>query len=372
MAKTFTAFCVLICAIVGAGYLGLPYVAKLSGYPLTLIHLAIFAIIMALVMLYLGEIMLRTKSMHQLSGYAEKYLGHKGKTIMMISFLIGAYAAMLAFIIAEGESWSQLIFQSADYSILFGIAFWLVVSMLSHGSLKALKESDALAFSLILIMLVSLVLLNFKKISLVNLTYLAPAQILAPIGIVVFSYLGYSIMPEVRRVLQDKESSLKKVIIFVYAAVFLIYAIFTALVLGTHGQSTPEIATLSLGAPFIVLGIITMFTASLSLSNAIMDTFKLDFGATGTHAWLYSLPIPLALYIITLLFGKASFITTLAIGGVISGGITIALILLMVPRAKKMGTRTPEYSMPYSKIAAGIIIALFAIGAIFEIMNLLS
>ena len=104
MVKLFSAVAVLMGAIIGAGVLGIPYVIAQSGFKIGLIHLIIIGIIMAILMLYLGEITLRTKKDHQLAGYAEKYLGKKGKIIMAAAFGFGIYASLTAYLIGEGES----------------------------------------------------------------------------------------------------------------------------------------------------------------------------------------------------------------------------------------------------------------------------
>ena len=64
---------------IGAGFLGIPYVAAKSGFLIASAYLIIFSVIILLINLYLGEIILRTKGNHQLTGYAQKYLGKKGK-----------------------------------------------------------------------------------------------------------------------------------------------------------------------------------------------------------------------------------------------------------------------------------------------------
>ena len=61
---------VLVGTIIGAGILGIPYVVAKSGFVIGAVHIILIGIIMTIVMLYLGEITLRTKANHQLPGYA--------------------------------------------------------------------------------------------------------------------------------------------------------------------------------------------------------------------------------------------------------------------------------------------------------------
>ena len=87
MASKFPAVAVLMGTIIGAGILGIPYAIMQSGFLIGLIHLIVIGAIVLLITLYLGEISLRTAKNHQLTGYAEKYLGKKGKLIMTLSLL---------------------------------------------------------------------------------------------------------------------------------------------------------------------------------------------------------------------------------------------------------------------------------------------
>ena len=82
--KFFPALAVLVGTIIGAGFLGIPYVVAKSGFIPGLAYLVFVFLFILLVKLYLGETILRTKGNHQLTGYAEKYLGKKGKYLMFL------------------------------------------------------------------------------------------------------------------------------------------------------------------------------------------------------------------------------------------------------------------------------------------------
>lgn len=370
MTGKFTAVCILICTIIGAGFLGIPYVAMQSGFSIALLHLIVIGIIITISMLYLGEIMLRTKEPHHLIGYAEKYLGKKGKNLMSFSLIFGIYSALTAYILAQGESWSHLLFGTSSYSLQAGIIFWLVLSLISYSGLKALKEAEPLGVSIVSILIFSIALITFNKIEISNLNYINTSQLLAPFGVILFAFLGFSALPEVLRSLGTKKYDLKKTIIFAHLFVFTIYIFFTALVLGYKGLSTPEIATLALGKPFILLGILTILTASLSLSVALSDSYRIDLKKTKIKSWIYTILVPLLAFIIINTTKIAGFTTLLSIGGVISGGISLMLIMSMIKKAKKKSERNPEYSLPYNNILSWIINILIITGIIFEVIKL--
>ena len=75
----WTAISVLVGTCIGAGVLGIPYVAAQSGFLIAVGYILFIGGVLILINLYLGEIILRTKGNHQLAGYVEKYFGKKAK-----------------------------------------------------------------------------------------------------------------------------------------------------------------------------------------------------------------------------------------------------------------------------------------------------
>lgn len=373
MARTISAVSIMLGTMIGAGIFGIPYVIMKSGITIGITHIIIIASIMSIILLYLGEIILRTKGEHHLSGYAEKYLGKKGKIIMLLSTVGGIYAAILAYLIGVGKSLSFLLYNNANYSLQLGIAFWITMSLIIFIGIKALKNGEFVGVSAVLILIISMSVFFYNKIDFNNFQNLKPEIFLdyfTPFGVILFAFLCYSIIPEVSRVLGNNKKEMKRSIISALIIASIIYIIFTLIVIGLHGTSTPEIATISLGKPFIFLGILTMFNAYLALSIALMDTLKLDFAQSKFKAWLYAIIIPVILFITLSLTNSADFRKVIGMGGVISGGLTSILILLMINKAKILGNRHPEYSIPTSKFLKFILIIILVIGTIIEIYQL--
>jgi amino acid permease len=367
MGKTFLAVSALISAIIGAGFLGIPYVVMQSGFKIGLLHLVFIAFILALTVLYLGEIALRTKENHQLTGYAEKYLGKTGKIIMFFAIAFGIYSAILAYLIAEGESLSALLFGNANFSFQISIFFWFALSCIAYFGIKALKEGTSIGVILVFVLLISIFVFFSNKISPENLSYINLNNFFLPFGVIMFAFLAFTAIPEAKIILGEDKKLMKKSIIIAYACALLVYIIFTFIVLGYKGQMTPRIATLALGAPFVLFGMITMFIAYLSLTTSMIDSLKFDFKEPKPRAWLYAISIPILLFILLKVFNSLDFIKILSFAGTISGGLTAVLILLMSEKAKLSGDRKPEYSMPNSRIIRGALIVIFVLCTIAEI-----
>lgn len=372
--KTILAASTLIGTIIGAGIFGIPYVTAQAGFPVGLIHILIIGVLTLITMLYLGEISLRTKGDHQLTGYAEKYLGYKGKVLMLSTMAFGIYSAVVAYLIGISESLSFLFFNSPNQSLLLGILFWLFVSLISYKGIKALQDGEFYGVTIILLLIISITVFFINKIDISNLNQFPTTNIislLAPFGVILFAFLGYSTMPEVEKILKGHEKGMKSSIITAVIISGIVYILFAGIVVGLKGDATPEIATVALGKPFIFLGILTMFTSYLALSIALIDMFQFDFNISKPKSWLLTIIFPLIFFILLQLINAASFITVLGIGGVISGGLASILIIYMVNNAKIRGNRKPEYSIPTHPLLTWILIILFVIGTIAEIINVL-
>lgn len=343
--KFYSALAVLVGTTIGAGFLGIPYVVSKSGFLPGLACLIFVAVFMLFVKLYLGEVILRTHGNHQLAGYAGRYLGKIGKIAMFFAMFFGIYAALIAYLIGEGQSLSYIFAGNLNYSLIFSLLFWLVMAGLTYIGLRALKKYEKIAMLIILFIVFLIIIFFLSGIKLENLNYINSGNIFMPFGVILFSFLAFSAMPEVERILLHQEKLMKKVIFYGMMIPLAVYLIFTLVVVGNFGLDVPEIATLALGRFFSLLGVLTMFTAFFVLALALRDMFRFDFNLGRFRGWILAVFVPLLLFLVIYFFKLASFISILSVAGVISGGLTGILVLLMNIKAKKLGNRKPEYHL---------------------------
>ena len=121
----------LIGITIGAGILGIPFVVAKAGFLTGILNIFVIGMLILVLNLYLGEITLRTKGIHQLTGYAKIYLGKAGYYLMMVAFIIFSYGALVAYIIKTGELLNALlspIFGGTTliYSIIFFILSFII------------------------------------------------------------------------------------------------------------------------------------------------------------------------------------------------------------------------------------------------------
>ncbi len=362
--KYIEATSVLVGTCVGAGVLGIPYVTAKSGFFITLFYLVLLGGIILLVNLYLGETALRTKRDHQLTGYAKKYLGKKWGKLMNFALLFGIYASIVAYLVGVGNSVSFLIFGTLKYSVLFGVLFGIFMSYLFWKGTKSLKKYEKYAVFVVLLLLGLIFFLFIGKVDYINLGYNNLSNFLLPFGVILFALGSETAIPVVSLVLKKEKTLMKKIIVSSSVISFILYLIFTFIVVGFKGTATPEIATFALGAVFVTLGIFTMFTSHFSLGNALEETFEFDDRIRKLKSWFFTAIAPIFVYVIVSFFPFFSFIKILSIGGVISGGIMSILGLFIIKEAKKRSEREPEFSVPINWVIIIFIILIFLAGMI--------
>lgn len=364
--KFISALAVLVGTSIGAGFLGIPYVVSKSGFLPGLALLLFVAAFMLFIYLYLGEVILRTKGNHQLAGYSQKYLGKWGKILMFLSMVFGIYPALIAYLIGEGQSLSYVFSGNLNFSLIFSLLFWLLMACLTFVGLRALKKYDKIAMFIVLAFVFLIFIFFAKGIKIENLSYINAKSFFVPFGVIIFSMLAFSAMPEVERILIGQENLMKRVILLGVMIPFFVYLLFTIVVVGCFGVQVPEIATLALGRFFSLLGVFTMFTAFFVLTIALRDMFRFDFNLGRFRGWILAIFIPLALFLLIYFFKLASFIQLLSISGVISGGLAGILILLMNIQAKKYGDRKPEYSIHIDGMIIIILSLIFILAVVLE------
>ena len=365
MASTLSGIATLTGTIIGSGILAIPFVAQKAGLWTGITVIIALGLVMLLINLMLGEVMLKTKKHHQLTGYAEKYFGKTGKTLMALSVFIGIFGALSAQIIGEGAALNAITNISTTATAAI---FYIIMSILIFQSIKVFEKSELLMgiikTGLFTIILALLFTNNGFSISSQAFSI---NNILIPFGVVLFSLLGTSAIPEVKKELGNNTKKLRNIIILSSIIPIIVYILFTLAVIGTTKGQTTEVATIGLASMFGKAGIImnlfaiiTMATAYLGLSFAVKDMLTTDYKIKESTSAFITILIPALILLIS-----KSFISLISIAGAIGGGIAIVLILLM---HDKRGDKTPEYKIKVPTIIKYVLIALFILGAVAALL----
>ena len=405
--KFLMAITTLIGTIVGAGMLGIPFVISQVGFVYGSFLIIVLGLAFLMLNLFLGEIVLRTKKPHQVTGYAEKYLRKTGKRFMMVPLLINGYGALIAYLIGEGATlhsifgWGEPLY----YTLIFFVVTFIIISR----GVKATGTMELILISLLFVVVGIIGLLSYDKIQLTNLlgidttifmnlagslfgsgfmAFLGSIKnvlfsnigiFIAPYGVILFALMGSPAIPEIRQIFDKDRKKMKKAIIFGSLTPILLYIIFTFIVVGSIGfqnfsllEANQRIATVALSIytnPILglfanLLAVLAMFTSFLTLGLALVDMYHLDYNLKRTYALALAFLVPL----IIVLFDVTSFIAILGLTGAFAGGLDAILVILMYWKVKRLGERKPEYQMGKHKILGIVLILLFALGILSQFL----
>ncbi|MBS3167158.1 GerAB/ArcD/ProY family transporter [Candidatus Woesearchaeota archaeon] len=366
--RTLFASSTLIGMTIGAGVLGLPYIINKVGLSTGLLAIILAGLIFLIVNLFMGEIVLRTYHKHQLSGYAYKYLGNKGKNLLTFSLIILTYGALLAYIIGVGEVLATLLNLPI---IITASAYFALMLIFTYPNIKKAEGYESLFVFLKISLILALAIILIPKMNVLNLKDFNFYKILIPFGIAFFSYGGTLAVPEMINELKDKKQ-LKNSIILGMLITMIIYIIFSVSFIGAFGSNIKEIAVLNLDSELLsLLGNLFIFFALSSsfivVTIGMKDLFHYDLNIRKKLAWLLVIIPPFILFIL----GFNSFIETISIAGSFAMGLEGILIILMYNSAKKHSERKPEYEIKHYNLLSYVLLIVFLLVIVYQVISLI-
>lgn len=378
--KILLATATLVGTIVGAGILAIPYVVAQSGFLFGFIITIVLGLSFLLLNLMTGEIILRTKEQHQLTGYAEKYLGAWGKRLMMFSMVFSIYGALTAYLIGEGET-LKAIFKWGN-PLYYSIIFFVIAFIIIYKGIKATGKAELFLIGILLTIVIAIGIVSYQDIDGQNLTTINLAKFFAPYGVILFALMGMPAVPEMQEVLENEKQKMKKAIVIGSIIPIILYILFALIVVGIIGlenfevlEPNQRIATIALSiysSPLFgmlanFIAVLSMFTSFLTLGIAMIEMYEFDYSFSKPLALLLTFIIPL---IITLL-KLSTFIAVIAITGAVAGGLQGIIIIFTFWKAKLLGERMPEFSLKPHKVLGVVLIVLFGIGVALELYSFL-
>lgn len=371
--KFLHASAVLIGTMVGVGIYGIPFAFAKAGFFVGMLWLVGLAVIICLFNLIFAELTLSTQGIHQVSGYANIWLGAWGRRLMTVANTIGIYGALLAYMIVAGEFLHNVLsqFLTVDpqlYSLLFALAWSL---------LWVMRPRTIAAFELVLIGMYAAIIIAIAAVGLPHikpefLTGWAAEFWYLPYGIVLFALSGLTAIPIQRTLLAGRERLLRPAIIVSMVVVVALYALFALTIVGVSGDVTsPEALTGLygiLGTPVIMLasllGILTVSSSFVMLGTALYETYHIDYRLRPSAAWLLAL-VPPALFFMS---GLRNFIDVIGLVGAVAIGTQAVLLLAAYLRSRRMRLRVSELRLRIPAMVVWGLMAFFAAGVIHELI----
>lgn len=371
--KFLFALSILVGTIVGAGIFGIPYVISKSGVIPGFFYFLIFGAVVLLIHLFFGEIILRTKEEHRLVGFAQKYLGKSGKTLITISTFLGIIGALLAYTIISGD-FLKIIFSSfTDISSFYlSLFFWLILSYFIFRGIKLIAPAELLMNIIFFLIIFSIFCFVLPKIDLQNFTLINLEHFFLPYGVILFSLIGWQAIPAMRQIFKTpkERKEIKRVIITATVIIIILYFLFVFTIIGASGKNTTSESLQGLipllGQKIVILGalfgILAFATSFLVLGNYLKNTLFYDYKIPRQLSALISCGAPLILFLI----GFRSFIETIGLVGTFIGVIEGIAIILIFKKAKQLGNREPEYSLKVPSFLLYFLIIILILGAVLQ------
>lgn len=373
---TLEAISTLIGFTIGAGILGIPFVVAKAGFLTGILNIITLGILILILNLYIGEISLRTRGNHQLTGYAKIYLGKAGNLLMTASFMIFSYGALIAYIIKTGEFLNVILNPLIGGSaILYSILFFTISFIIIHKGIKIIEKSEVSMVILILIIIIVLSIIAIPHIKTNNLSNFNINNFFVPYGIVLFAFLATAAVPEINEELGKNKKELKKIIIIGTLIPLMVYVLFALVIVGMTGTNTSDGSIMGLGQILghkililgSTLGILTMATSFIAVAFAVSEMYRFDYGLKKRNASNLACIAPLIISLLIINSNiKNAFFKVLDVAGSFGGSLAGILIVMIWWKSKTVGKRKPEYSLKKNIILPLILISMFILGIVLK------
>lgn len=371
----FYAIATLIGTIIGAGIFSLPFVVNKSG----LLPFYALIIILALIQYYLhkmyAEVVLATKSEHQVPGYVAVYAGRKYKKAATVFSLLGSYGSILAYIIIGGIFLHSLLspfFGGSEF--VYSFSLFAIGSLIVFFGIKTVASVELFMTAFLVLIVIFITGKSFDFINLDNFTAIDWRYAMLPYGLVFFSVGGQTAIPTVCRLMEKNKKSIKSAIFWGTMLPALITAVFVTVVVGVTGDRTTPDTLAGLDNVFsshvvvlaLIFGFLSIITSFLTVVQAAKETFLLDFKMNEKLSWALACLPPFVLF----LFGVNSLTAVVGVTGAITGGVIGMIIIYLSLRVQKKPEQTSPIKTGMNIFAAVLLSSLFVIGMILGLLEL--
>ena len=318
---------ILVGTQIGAGVLGLPYVASKVGF------IPAFGILIGvmLLMLFTALIVLKLSTEMrgaQMSTIAQKTLGKLGGWTMYLSILLMSFGALLAYVAGMGSVFASLFGVNETVG---AIIFWVLASFVIYLGLEASGKAELILSYTMLVLFIGVAAMLLPHAKLENGLYIEMGGILSMTGVAIFSLGCHTIIPDVYKGIGDYDKA-KKVVIGAFLIPTILYAIFMIVFLLVFGKGTPQIATQGIETLYGKIGniignaipLIAITTSYIGVGLAQQSNSREFLRLKKPIAWALTAVPPIAVY----LMGIRNFADVLAFAG--DTGDMLAFIILPI------------------------------------------
>ncbi|MBR9676837.1 amino acid permease [Candidatus Woesearchaeota archaeon] len=375
--------------IIGAGILALPLVAAGSGLIPLILVLIVIGVVSIFSALYIAETVLNTKGDHHLPTLAKEHLGKNGFYLMLLGIIIYIYGALTGYLSIGGQM----------FNFLFGIPLWqgmiiyfLIASIIVHLGLKIISYVETYLFILMLFLIGAILIIALPKVHVPLLVQANWSSTLSVFGVVLFAYVGHSVIPSIADGLKNKKD-INKVAVWGVLIPLILYVLWSIAVIGNVPPIAPEgLPSLSaaaasgqpattplgvmVGGSIILLGsifaVLSTMTAYIGFGFSLKDVYADT--AQSLKQKISNITTTLAVVIpplIIAMFNPEGFLDALKIAGTYGGGLFVGILpVLIVIQSRKNNKKNKKIItwggqwMPY------LVLSIYLIGMLYTTIKL--
>ncbi len=348
--KYLAALSTTVGTIMGGGILALPYAIEKSGFFEGIALLVLIGFASILITMYTGELSSHFKKLHQLPVIISKYAGKRLRISILIFQILTIYGAQIAYL--TGIALIMVFLFHLPYTVSVLLVFLLTLPLIYKGyKLVEDAETPLLFIKIALIVAAALSVITIVKDA--NFYIYNITNLFEPFGIILFSFTGYTVIPEVKQELGGIKK-LTSIIVVSYIICILLYIFFSFAFVGAFGPLVSTVATDGIHSFYyeILFSLTTLsllLTPYIALSLVLADSFTYDFGIERKSSMFLSLAAPFAIAFFDLNFESILDVT---------GGVFISLLAMMILIAVLIERRKAKKHIGYL-VPGGIYLIIF-------------
>jgi len=375
--------------IIGAGILALPIVASHAGLPPLAAMIVVMAVVSTFSGLYIAESVLAAHEPLHLPTLAERHLGVWGITAMLFGIVIYTYGALVGYLAVGGQIFFTL--SGGAIPVWLGtLIYFVVTAVILHRGVLLVSRVNTYLMYVMLILLGILIAMAAPVIQTPFLLRSDWSSAFDVFGVVLFAYLGHSVLPSIASNLGNK----KRIVMVVSLGIALpciLYLLWSTVVIGVvpavsetgnslaTAQAAGQPATIPLGfmigGSVIVLG--NVFAALSTLTSYIGFGVSLK-DSYGDLARQKRRPVPEIVLtglvvvppLLLALLNPGSFEKCLDIAGTFGGGLFVGILpVLIVMKVRQHGSR--EFTTRGGTIIPYIVLSVYALGILYATAKLI-
>lgn len=383
---------VFAATIIGAGILALPVAAAAAGLLPMLLILLVVGSVSVFSALYIAETVLNTTGDHHLPSLAREHLGNTGFAVMISGIVIYIYGALVGYLAAGGQLFHSL--SNGKVPMSAGILIYCAAGgFIVHFGLKIMSRVETYLFSAMLVLIGIVIALTLPNIEVPLILEAHWNNTMNVFGVVLFAYVGHSVIPSIARGLK-KKGDIHRISIWGVVVPLLLYVVWCFVVIGTvpktslegrpsllgakiAGQPATIPLGLMVGGSVIILG--NLFAVLSTMTSYIGFGFSLKEAYVDVAAEIHKKISPWAATLLVVipplviaLFNPKAFVKSLDIAGTYGGGLFVGILpVCMVLRSRKKAKAIKQMTwggqwMPY------IVLIIYLIGMVYGTMKLIS